>query len=186
MRTLVLPLVIVLGLAGCAVVDPMSTAAPAVPDAPSASATATPDAPVDSGAPVDRACDELISLQTIYDYNSNFVLETEVDAPTGSLAAEVAAANGAFCRWVNQSSGETIDLGVVNPGPDGLAARAAELASSSVPAPNFAGEGYFVVTDGAGVAAAISAPYWVVLVSPVFLEAGDAEPLMLSVLSALR
>jgi hypothetical protein len=51
--------------------------------------------------------------------------------------------------------------------------------------PTYEVEGYFEIDGAVGVAQAITSPYWVAMVSPVFLEPGDAAPLMLSAVTAL-
>ena len=123
-QLLLLPLgaLTILGLAGCAPAATSSTGAPtrcpsavstAMPTptpAPSASATASD---ID-GIPMTIGCRDLISDQAIYDYNPNFSLKANYTPAAGSLAAEVARQNGLACAWVNQTSGELIELSVAN------------------------------------------------------------------------
>ena len=182
----VIPVLTILLLAGCVptTVEPGTTSAPSSsPTATAGQPTPTPTA--DGSTPVTVACDDLISPQTIYDFNPNFVLESGVSPDAGSLAAEAVAGGGVFCRWVNGSSGETIDLSVASPAPDALTARANDLVSSSNPVPTYEVEGYFHLSGSVGVAQAITPPFWIAMVSPAFLEPGDAAPLMISAITAL-
>lgn len=183
---LTIPVLTILLLAGCVPTSPEPTATPspeASTSAPSSTPTPTPTA--DDSTPVTIACDSLISPEAMYDYNPNFVLETGIAPPAGSLAAEAVEAQGVFCRWINTSSGETIDVSVASPSPAALTARANELVGSSNPVPTYEVEGYFEIDGGVGIAQAINAPYWVAMVSPVFLEPGDAAPLMIAAVTAL-
>lgn len=183
----VIPVLTILLLAGCVptVVEP--TATPTVAPTPTETAVEpTPTPTADGDTPLTVACDDLISPQTMYDFNPNFVLETGVAPAAGSLGAEAVAEGGVFCRWINQSSRETIDLSVAKPAPDALTARANDLVSTSNPVPTYEVEGYFHLAGSIGIAQAIAPPYWVAMASPAFLEPGDAAPLMISASTALR
>lgn len=184
--TAIFPVLTILLLAGCVPTAAESTSAPTPePTTSSSSSTPTPTPTPDDSTPVTVACDALISAQTMYDYNPNFVLEAGVTPTAGSLAQEAVDGQGVFCRWIHTSSGETIDVSVASPSPEALTARANELVGSSNPVPTYEVEGYFEIDGAVGVAQAITAPYWVAMVSPVFLEPGDAAPLMLSAIAAL-
>lgn len=184
--TSLIPVLTILLLTGCVPTESESTSAPTPePTTSASSSTPTPTPTPDDSTPVTVSCDALIPAQTMYDYNPNFVLETGVTAPVGSLAEQAVDGQGVFCRWIHTSSGETIDVSVASPSPAALTARANELVGSSNPVPTYEVEGYFEIDGGAGVAQAIAPPYWVAMVSPVFLEPGDAAPLMLSAIAAL-
>lgn len=183
----VIPVLTILLLAGCVPATVEPTASPTPTPTPTVTAVEpTPTPTADGSTAVTVACDDLISPQTMYDFNPNFVLESGVSPAAGSLAAEAVASGGVFCRWINGSSRETIDLSVASPAPDALTARANDLVTSSNPVPTYEVEGYFHLSGSIGVAQAITPPYWVAMVSPAFLEPGDAAPLMISAITALR
>ena len=58
-------------------------------------------------------------------------------------------------------------------------------AAAGTPVSGFGDEAYFSSTGGVGQVTAFSGAYWVVVRSVAFFEAGDAAPLMSSVLAAL-
>lgn len=177
-------------LAGCQSPDPASTTPPA-----SAGDTATPTtepteptetAAPSSSTPVDIACDALVPAQTMYDYNPNFSLLGSWTPGSGTPAADAAAADGTVCRWQNDTSGEVIDVSVASFDAASLEELANEAYTNSTMVPTYGGdEAYFVVTNGVGEAIVFQNSYWVVVSSPYFLEPGDAEPIVSSVLAAL-
>lgn len=179
-------LAIVLVTAGCIPVEPQpapsGTASPAPAATPSASASASPTpsptATEATSRPLDIACDALITLQAMYDYNPNFSLLGDLDADAGTLAADALAQQGVACRWVNDTSGETIDIAAADLTGPALADRraaAGEVTSA------FGVEGYF----RAGEAQAISGSSWITVVSNAFLEPADAAPLVQAAVDAL-
>lgn len=190
MRT---PLVIVtsvatlLVVAGCAVLpESQPTAEPTASASarPSASPSSSPSAEPDGGStkPV-PACSALVSLDTMYEYNSNVALTPDYRPSGGSLVARVAS-TGVACGWTNLSSGEVIAIAVGAPQESGLDAFDEEFAGWS--AADWSGvDGYFTVIGGEGHAAAIVDGFVVVGVSSAFYEAADAQPLVVSALDAL-
>ncbi len=181
-------LVLSVMLAGC-------TPQPAEPeptkDAPTPAATETaapePDpteAPT-SSTPVTAACDELVSLQAMYDFNPNFSLLGSWTPTAGTPAERATASQGLACRWQNDTSGDTIELSVASFDAGTLERMANDTYDSSTMVPTYGGEGYFSVAGGIGEAVVFEEQYWVVLRSSYFMEPGDAEYLMTTVLSAL-
>lgn len=194
-HVLLLPLglLAIVGLAGCAPAATNPTTAS--PSNPSASATATatttpmpsPSAtPSDiDGIPVTMGCRDLISDQAIYDYNPNFSLKAGYAPAPGSLAASVAAQHGVACAWVNQTSGELIEVAVANL-PSAHSTRLKnDLVMSSKSVPTYNVEGYFRVNGSSGEAQAFADPYWIVAVSPTFFEPGDAAPIVAAAVKSL-
>lgn len=173
------------GLVACAP-DAAPVPDPTTPPATNSSTpepTSTAVEPV--GTPVTVSCDELVSAQTMYDYNSNFGLLSDFTPAVGTLAASIVADSGVACRWVNQTSGETIDVAVANPPKAQLTARKNELVTSSNSVPTYGVEGYFQVNGEIGEAEAFSDPYWIVVTSNYFGEPGDATPIVRAVIDAL-
>lgn len=178
-----------LGLSGCSADDspapsprasPGSSASPSPspsvsPSAPaSASPSASPSptaAPVVPGKPISAGCVDLVSLQTMYEFNPNFGLVEDAPA-SGSLAATAVANGGVACTWVQATDRSTIVIGVAQPSKTKLA----ELRAS--------GEG-FTTAGGVGTVQIFTDKFWIVASSAYFSTAGDAQMLTDSVKSAL-
>jgi len=183
---------LVLALVGC-VPDPAPT--PVVPGAittgtntPTPMPTSTPTAtvtptPGPETEPVAEGCADIISAQALYDYNPNVSLLESFQPNAGSLAGDAVTQEGIACRIVNQTSGDTIDLGVVHFTDDAFAAKERSVSASSTPADAF--DGYFDVVDGQGVAQAFTSPYWITITSTDFAESGDAASLVYAALSGV-
>jgi hypothetical protein len=192
-QLLILPLsaLAILGLAGCAPTATSSTDAPT--STPSATATVPPTpSPTASaaasdidGIPMTIGCRDLISDQAIYDYNPNFSLKADYAPVSGGLAASVARQNGLACAWVNQTSGELIELAVANLPAAHSTRLKNDLVSSSKSVPTYGVEGYFRVNSGSGEAQAFADPYWIVAVSTGFFEPGDAAPIVAAAVKSL-
>lgn len=201
-------LVVVAGgiaLAGCA---------PAVEDEPSASPSATstasgaptesstpgttttpaepgettkpaPTTKPDAGEKVGLACDQLITLQQMYDFNSNISLIGSFTPQSGTLSAKVAELKGLTCRWQQNSSGNNLDFSVAKLDAASLDALARDAASNSTSVSTYGEKGFFTRAGGRGTAQVFSGSYWVVAESVDFIEAGDVAPLMEAMLSNL-
>jgi hypothetical protein len=192
-QLLILPLsaLAILALAGCAPTATSSTDAPT--NTPSATATLPPTpSPTASaaasdidGIPMTIGCRDLISDQAIYDYNPNFSLKADYAPAAGGLAASVARQNGLACGWVNQTSGELIELAVANLPAAHSTRLKNDLVSSSKSVPTYGVEGYFRVNGGSGEAQAFADPYWIVAVSTGFFEPGDAAPIIADAVKSL-
>lgn len=182
-RTALFALPVLLGaallLSGCVPTGTVGPSAspsdsPSTSPVPLSSATPTTTATVEPGEPVTIGCDQLITAQAIYDYNPNFSLISYTPA-SGSLAADAVASQGIACRWVNQTSGDTIDVSVAHLSETGLAARKSGLGTADSA---FSVEGYFALQGSTGVAQVFSGPYWVTVSSVAFFEARDVAPLI--------
>jgi hypothetical protein len=93
------------------------------------------------------------------------------------------------CGWLNQTSGELIEVAIAQPN-DVLMAQLKDAAiAASTPVPTYgtppAIEGFFVSTGEVGEAQVFTPKYWVALSSPVFFEPGDAQQLVATVVSHL-
>lgn len=163
-----------------------STASAAPSETPDPSATPTA-APV--GTPVTIDCDTLIAPQAMYDFNSNFGLSESYKPAAGTEAADIIALDGLACAWINQTSGEVVEVAVANL----PAAKLTELKngfvmnSNSVPTygdPTRV-EGYFQVVGTVGQAEAFAGSYWISAASDAFYEPGDAQPVVAAALAGL-
>lgn len=177
------PVLLVL-LAGCLPTpDPAATPTPTRTPSASPSATPTPTptptattTPDPEAIPLEIGCADLVDAQVFYDYNPNFSLLADF-VPDGGAAASAVAAAGVACRWVNNSSGETIDISAARL-PD---ARLGEAkAAAGDPVEDFGVEGYFA----GGVAQAFNNDVWVTATSTSFGAASDAAPLVIAAMAA--
>lgn len=179
MRRLLIPtlLAATLVLAGCGqtAAGPTPTPTAATPSStPTPAATpAETSAPEPGATPIDLGCEQVLTPQQMYDYNSIYsAVSFTPDA--GTTAAAAVAMQGVACRWVNTSSGATIDVSVAQPAPSQLA----DLPSrADDPAPY----GFFA----GGVAQAFPGAYWVTVASGDFIAAEDAAPLVGAVVGNL-
>jgi hypothetical protein len=185
--------VVLLALAGCTPTDdgrssPSHTPTPTAPSPrePSATAVPTPTASV-TAKPVGRTCGQLISADTIYAYNPNFVPLTSWTPAAGSAAAQAQANKGVACRWQNETSNDVIDLSVADLDAATIESLKNQAVAKATLVPTYDGadEGYFGESSGAGSAIVFVKTYWIVLTSQQFAEPGDAAELVASVMSAL-
>jgi hypothetical protein len=158
--------------------SPSESTPPASPS-PTASVTATP---------VTTACGKLISADTIYAFNPNFVLLSSWSPTAGTAAAQARQYRGVACRWENETSKDVIDLSVADLDHASIESLKNQAVDKSTLVPTYEGadEGYFAVAGGVGTAIVFVKGYWIVLTSQQFAEPGDAGDLVASVLAALR
>lgn len=191
-----------IALAGCAAEETGPKATPAAsstatakPTAkPTASATATAEptasatpAPTAEGAAVDKSCDQILTADDIYAINPNFGVDPGF-AATSDTAVTATSYNGIACGWLNQSSGEVIEVSVAMPNETlANSLKDAALASGEI-VPTYGSapevEGYF--SSATGTAQVFSSGYWVAVGSPDMIEPGDAERVVATVLANLQ
>src|SRR5690606_17805954 len=123
--------------------------------------------------------------QTVYDFNPNFGLLADFVPETGSLAARALADDGIACRWINQTSGDTIDVSLSRPGPGALAAARAG-ASSGTPIGGLGDIAFFRTDGGVGTVQAFTGDYWITATSVYFQAPGDARLLLRDAVAAAR
>jgi len=180
-------------LAGCALeskaVDPVASSTPTRTSTPTPTQTATPTStPVSTvdGIPITITCDQLITPQAMYDYNPNFSLKADYKPAAGSLAAQVATQKGLTCGWVNQTSGDLIEVAVAHLPAAHLTELKNTLVTTSHSVPTYNVEGYFLLNGKTGEAQAFSDPYWIVATSTAFFEPGDAQPIVAAGIAVLK
>lgn len=149
---------------------------------PSSTPTATP-------TPVTLTCDQMITPQQLYTYNSNVGVNPDYTPTEGTLEARAVVAKGVACGWLNQSSNETMQFAVTKPTPAMLNERADAAVTSSTPVPTYgappAVEGYFSVKGNSGEVQVFTNGYWIVGTSSWFLEPGDAATLVANIIANL-
>jgi hypothetical protein len=178
-------------LTGCAPGDADPSASPS----PSASATSEPTpAPTETAAPEETsppfaiACDALLTLDQLYAFNPNVSADPGYTPSSASITA-VVDEGGTACGYVNQTSGEVIEVAVATPTASVLEAMAGAAAETSTPVPTYGTppevEGYFMQSGNTGRVQVFRGPYWIVMESALLFEPGDAEPLVSAVLGNL-
>jgi hypothetical protein len=194
LATLAISAAALLLLSGCT----GESGSPAGTAEPSADATASAEPSADASAapaveelpdpiPFEIGCDALLTAQQVYDFNPNFGTDPGYEPADGSLAGAVVEENaGTACSWLNQTSGETMEIAVATL-PGAVAEQYKNtLVMNSNFVPTYGDEAYFEV-DGAGSGAAqvFSGDYYITAVSTAFYEPGDAEPILDAVLANL-
>ena len=187
-----------IALAGCApagdteptasaTAKPSSTAT----SEPTASASAEPTAsatpePVAEGTAVDKSCDQVLTADDVYELNPNYSPDPGYSA-TSDTAVTATTYSGLSCGWVNQSSGEVIEVSLAMPNEvlantlKDAALAGGEIVPTYGSAPDV--EGYF--SADTGTAQVFSGGYWVAVTSPDMIEPGDAERIVSTVLGNL-
>jgi hypothetical protein len=171
---------------GSAAATSTASAEPTESAAPSSSPTPTPEA---TGSPISQTCVELLSLQDLYDFNPNYGTAPNFAPAAGGLAESALDYNGLTCGYSNQSSGELIELSLVEPNDVLMTTLKQQADADSQAVPTYgtppAVDGFFTYLGGNGQAQVFTETYWVTLSSPAFGEPGDSERLMSAVLGHL-
>lgn len=166
---------------------PTATAAPTASETPAATEPA-PTETAEPPVPFTIECDALLTPQNVYDFNPNFGADPDYEPSAEGITGIVEEA-GTACGWLNQTSGELIEVGVATPPPSALEARKNAAALDSTPVPTYGTppdvEGYFVQSDSSGEAQVFQGPYWIVIDSSSLFEPGDAQLLVTAVLGNL-
>jgi hypothetical protein len=173
--------------------SPSATAVPTVPTPTETVATPTPtptptatSTAAATGSPVGVNCDQLVTAQQMYDFNANFTLSDSYSPKAGSRAATVVGLKGIACEWVNDSSGEKIDIAVANLGQQGMLAKQDELGKGSAKEVEVGGtSGYFATAGSVGRTDAFAIKYWITADSASFETADDASDLIADVIGNL-
>ena len=172
---------------GSAAATSGASAEPSASAAPTPTPTPTPEA---TGSPIAQTCDELLTLQDVYDFNPNYGTAPGYAPAAGGLAETAASYSGLTCGWSNQTSGELIEASVVAPNDVLMTTLKQQADADSQAVPTYGTpptvDGFFTYTGGTGQAQVFTGTYWVTLSSPAFYnEPGAAEGLMSAVLAHL-
>ncbi|MEO7544805.1 MAG: arginyl-tRNA synthetase [Terrimesophilobacter sp.] len=185
-----LGLIVAVSLSGC--LSPGGdTAPPSEPPrlVPTESNSSTPSptetpAPDGKATPISIPCNTVINPQSMYDFNPNFGLLANFAPEAGSLAAQAVIDRGTVCRWINQTSGDTIDVSISQPSPKSRT-TAESAAESGTSVGGLGDAAYFSQSGKTGVVQIFVGNYWVTVSSVYFSSAGDAQTLAETVLSSL-
>ena len=178
MGLIVVGLAVSVGLAGCLQVSPSTpSTTPSAVTIPSATPTPTTTS-TPTVAPTNRAfvenCGILITPDQLYAYNPNYVVDSSYAPKVGTVVSAVKAQLGQTCGWIDESSGDILEVAVAAPTPATLAS--AKAAASGGTAISAHGEqGFFAVKAGIGSAQIFMGSLWLVVSSPDFTSPADAE-----------
>jgi hypothetical protein len=164
------------GLAGCLQLGP-SPATPSAVATPSAASTPTPTSTptvAPTGQPFVENCGILITPNQLYAYNPNYVVDPNYAPKLGTFASAVKGQLGQTCGWINESSGDILEVAVAAPTPSALAS-AKTAAAGGAPISAYGEQGYFAVKDGIGSAQIFMGRLWLVVSSPEFATVDDAN-----------
>jgi hypothetical protein len=156
----------------------------------SAGSKSTPTAPKSTGGtPVTLTCDQILSASQLYAFNPNFGVDPNYAPTAASLPATIVGDHGVSCGWLNQSSGDVLQIAVGEPPSGDLDNLKDSAIGSSNPVPTYGVppqvEGYFAMRGTSGEVQVFTGKYWVVSTSTAYQEPGDAAPVMQSVLQNL-
>ncbi|MFP3464711.1 iron ABC transporter ATP-binding protein [Leifsonia sp. SIMBA_070] len=146
--------------------------------------TATPT-PTDPPTPVGLTCDQVLTADQVYAFNPNYGADPGYAPKDGSLEKKIADWKGVACAWLNQTSGDVIQVAVAKPPTGQLEGLKNAAITDSKPVPTYGVpptiEGYFK-PGTSGEVQVFRGSYWIVAESTAFFEPGDAAPLMESIL----
>ncbi|SFR87100.1 hypothetical protein SAMN05428970_3393 [Agromyces sp. CF514] len=174
--------------------DPTSTTGPnasgsPAPTEPGASTAPTPTETADPPTPFAIACDALVTPDQLYAFNPNFGAAPDYEPAATTVVTASTDAAGTACGYLNQTSGDLIEIAVATPSADALMAYANDAAANSNPVPTYGTppevSGYFEHSGSHGQVQVFTGDYWVVVDSTEFFEPGDAQGLVAAVISNL-
>ncbi|GAA4180641.1 iron ABC transporter ATP-binding protein [Gryllotalpicola koreensis] len=166
-----------------------SSAAPTDTDTSAASPTPTP---TPTPTPVTLQQGQIWTAQQVYDFNPNFSPDPNYKLADGSAAAKLVQLSGVSFGWVNQTSGDTIEVAVAHPSAENVDQFSGAVASSGAQQVPIDGApagtvSYFTVADGVGTLQIFTDNgYWVVVDSKTFLEPGDSYQIASDVMGNLK
>jgi hypothetical protein len=188
--SLAIAAVLATAVSACATETEAKPAETSATPTPTATATATPEptatqAPVTVGKPVTIDCNTLVTPDAMYAFNPNYGLSESYTPAAGTEAATIVEAKGLACEWVNQTSGEVVQVAVADLPSDKVTALKNNFVMNSNSVPTYGVEGYFEVVDTLGVAEAFSGSHWISASSDAFYEPGDAQPIVEAALAGI-
>ncbi|WP_022881677.1 hypothetical protein [Gryllotalpicola ginsengisoli] len=160
----------------------------------SASASATASAsptPTPTPTPVTLTQEQVWTSQQVYDFNPNFSPSPSYQVSSGSAADKLVKLSGVSYGWVNESSGNIIEIAVAKPAAETFDQYSGQVAQSAqvVPIDNApAGTvGYFSTSGDVGTLQVFTNNgYWIVIDSKEFIEPGDAYQIADDVMGNLK
>ena len=185
----------VISLLGCSGLDRVNdevpqtkTSSPNI-SAETDSSSSTPVPVLDDTNPLYKACNELISVEALYDFNPNFSYDASATPKNGSLGEIALTKSGTYCDYINLSSGENIELSVSQISNQSLKDWVQKLHENSRVTEIFdlpaEGLGFFSRKNNEGVAQVMIGNTWIVISSTSFYIPEDTISLMSVVVNSL-
>lgn len=163
-----------------------TTSVPSSSELLTSTATANPIAKT---YPVGKTCEDVMSLQALYDFNPNFTYDATLSTSSSTHAAKIVSIEGISCAYLNLSSGSKIFLSIAKLDATGLSILKEQLSTegakedTSVSPP--VDVSFFSVTDGVGTQDILTNEYWVSVSSASFISPEDTAHFLKSVLASL-
>lgn len=184
MATSILCSLLIISLLGCTS-EPSGTPAPAQTPAGKAALTPAPIAPSAvptaigriEGEATNLVCDDLLSIQELYDFNPNFAIDPELPAVQTTIESQFTNLGGLTCSYLNLTSGEVIQVSIAKVKDSSKGALLASVSGASSAASDFDSEkrkAFFSLSNGTGVFQVVQGEYWLSASSSVFFSAADA------------
>lgn len=160
--------------------EPSSDTSDAPTTGPSDDPTATPTA---APTPIPFGCDDLLTTDDIYEFNPNVGTAPGYTPTPDTVVAAAAAADGLACGYLNQTSGELIEIAVAQPAESDLVTLKQSAAATMTAVPTYgtppAVDGFFTQSQDIGTVQVFTeSGYWLVARSSAFFEPGDAVKLI--------
>ncbi|MET0783832.1 MAG: hypothetical protein ABWY53_05850 [Leifsonia flava] len=139
----------------------------------------TPTPTAEPATPITFGCDDLLTSSDIYEFNANVGAAPDYEPTADTVVADAAAASGLACGYVNQTSGELIEVAVAQPSESEFVSLKQTAASTMTAVPTYgtppAVDGFFTQSQDIGTVQVFTADgYWLVARSTAFFEPGDA------------
>jgi hypothetical protein len=130
---------------------------------------------------MDKSCEQVLSLQSLYDFDPNLALTPDVNASMGTVGPQQENLGAVSCLLTNLSTQENIQVVVSK-----LDVASSQFQTEAITAPTTGSQSYqvasgvpglFSQTDGVGTAQFMSGNYWVSLTSKSFTSGVQASQL---------
>lgn len=139
------------------------------------------------GVKIETKCEDVISLQELYDFNPNFALDQSSPALSQEIANNFDSLKGLTCVYKNLTSGELIQLSLAKISDGSVPYLKQLLSESGQSAGSTSGSeaSSFTSQDGMGTSQIILRNYWISVSSQSFLSSTDAEQFVAPLLNRL-
>lgn len=147
---------------------------------PTPSATASAEEIIALG----KSCDQLISLQALYDFNPNYSANPKY-SPSDGLPQQAVDLGGVSCGYINLTSDEKVTVSAAKLSDGNAAKVASQMSSSGSSTDVYGAPGSFNSQSGEGTAQVLDKNTWVIVQSGAFLDPKDAAGLMSAAMKSL-
>ena len=139
------------------------------------------------GVKIDQNCEEVISLQELYDFNPNFALDQTSPALSKEIVNNFDSVQGLTCVYKNLTNGELIQLSLAKISDASIPYLKQLLSESGQNTGNISvsEDSSFTSQDGIGTSQILFRNYWISVSSQSFLSPSDAEQFVAPLLKRL-